>query len=388
MIPDSSTYPQVASTSYHCPIVGHLQQDSWKSSYFLYDIDTNSVVFHSKVDFEIECFCWQERGQVLKQDSKIPHSVNIEQFTLPLDTVNIPYVDLFSDDCDGDSIGSLSSKMFGSELAEKTLKERAYVGKLNSGTLAEEFAKYDLLNVTANKSLDVLLIGGQNGILDVYAFGIHRIFTLDLNDLIKRKFPNITDSSYKLAKLWISQDLKIVSILLKVDTSLFLYSFECKFLSNNWTEVFVLSKIKTYIDICSLYLKDTANMMISMWDDLISEVDSKLSNYIDQGEKPKESTTSGDVFRLRAIKSKLKPEEFIEMLVFGEISLNLEKFLTDINSRGLRKLSQSIETCFMEINRININQIQRALFQLFSHLYVLRGKVCFAFLLCYSLCPD
>src|SRR5699024_3692138 len=74
-------------------------------------------------------------------------------------------------------------------------------------------------------------------------------------------------------------------------------------------------------------------------------------------------------------KIKLEPNEFIEMLVIGEISMNLERFLTDLTDKGLKKLGSTIEVSFLEIHKANINKLQRALFHILSLLGVLKGKI-------------
>lgn len=368
-MPDISNYSRVATVNHFCSVPGH-SNEQLSSSYFFYEIDTNRILFYNCVNYDIECFCWHERGQKMNEDSKIPQSINIDHYSFPLDTLNVPFVDLFVDDCDGDSIGTLSSKLFGCELAEKASKERAYVGKTNISNFSEELSKYDTMNISRSKTFNLLIIGGDNGIIDVYSFGIHYLFSIDFTEMLQHKSSLLTD--FRIRKLWISNEWNSINVMLKSADSSFLYSFECKFLFSNWKEIFIFSKIKNSIDICMAYFKDSMDLLTSMLDDLISEVDSKLSNYIEQNEEL-DSDTINDVFRPRSIKTKLKPEEFIEMLVFGEVTLSLEKFLTDINSRGLKKLSQSIENCFMEMNMLNTNQIQRVLFQLFSYLYTLRG---------------
>lgn len=170
-----------------------------------------------------------------------------------------------------------------------------------------------------------------------------------------------------------------------------LMTLSCRLLSTKWRELYAFIRIKAQLDVRLEFLFDTLKEISSIWEDLIAEVDSKLSNYVQRDEEgkclsfysclcltlsfpPILEDTKDDPFKPRSNKIKLEPNEFIEMLVFGEISMNLERFLTDLTEKGLKKLAYTIETSFVDIHRANIEKVQRALFHVLSLLNVLKGK--------------
>ena len=214
----------------------------------------------------------------------------------------------------------------------------------------------------------MLLTGSEDNKIDFYAFGLYRLIRIDLNHLTPESFP-----SQNITQLWISNDLAIVNAITVPsisDSVTDLSILPICLLRKKWRELHAFVRIKSQIDVRLEYLFDSLKEINSIWEDLMAEIDSKLSNYVQRDEEP----VDANPFKQRSKKILLQPDEFIEMLVFGEISLNLEKFLTELTEKTLKKLSSTIEVSFLDIHKTNINKVQRALFHILSLANVLKGN--------------
>ncbi|KAI2795769.1 hypothetical protein RDWZM_004595 [Blomia tropicalis] len=356
--------------SYPLKIINQLpsKMTTYQTSLVLYAIDLNKMLINFNVEQHINSgslfWCAQSGGS-----GKLS--------SLPSDLLEVPYVDLFSEEDEllnhlstlTTSKVSSSGERKGSSLPNN--KKGGFLGRNQVAALND----YDRVKLYGFDNtlieFNILMTGSAEGIIDLYAFGAMRLLRIDLNKLIPQTLSLGDDKPYSIEKLGISSNLKHLYAITNEPTSSKLLTFPCKLLEMKWPHIYAFIRIKAQIDIRIEFCHDVLTEIFTIWEDLIAELDSKLSNYVDHSDV--EEQTNNDPFKPRSNKIMLEPNEFMEMLIFGEISMNLEKFLTDLTDKGLKKLSTSIEISFGNIHEANINKLQRSLFHILCYLNILKG---------------
>ena len=149
-------------------------------------------------------------------------------------------------------------------------------------------------------------------------------------------------------------------------------------------------------------MNETVQSLLDSWEDILLEIDLKLSPYFDTSPSdgsPDKSTDSqlnnsslhdqsttlnqSTLSTETAIKMEVKEEapkkpclssdEFMELLVFGSASELLEKFLTDLGEKGLKKLGQSIELTYSNVQKLIVNHLERVCYHLLALFGSLNG---------------
>lgn len=313
-------------------------------------------------DLHIRSLCWRDQKKI---------SGNAD---LPLDCLDIPYLDLFADEDEfyqflgPQATFKVQNLGIACSNSSKNSKKSSHRNGYNLKSTIEGYEKVSLYGLTPDSvPFNILLIGSEDNQLDLYAFGLYRLVRIDLNNLTPGNFPK-----QQITQLWISNDLALVSAITKPlisDSETELSLLPICVLERKWRELHAFVRIKSQVDVRLEYLFDSLKEISSIWEDLMAEIDSKLSNYVQRDEEP----VDANPFKQRSNKILLQPDEFIEMLVFGEVSLNLEKFLTELTEKTLKKLSNTIEVSFLDIHKTNINKVQRALFHILTLVNVLKG---------------
>ena len=212
----------------------------------------------------------------------------------------------------------------------------------------------DVLKVSNQKSLNVLAAGTRNGYVNLYLFGIYKACTIQIPNNPTINYLSFIDELGHLNVVWELNDAKQkhnVSTY-KIDT-----------LKKNQEHYFVVSTIYCKIKSLIQYLNDSIQTMYEIFESILLEIDNKLSNYMLKNQRKKDKRNH-DV---------LLADEFLELLVFGNATDTLEKFLHDFFHKGLKKLGQSIETAYSNIQKLVVVNLQRVTQHIFSYLHTLRA---------------
>lgn len=405
---------------------------SYQSCFLLYDINTTKVISCENLTDQIVLVHWRVKQNYASDEfdcDKLklqPIQIDLSEGEVPLDTLNVPFVNMFCDESEYQkylTVNQTMSKHFKAQNNENVGKN--CIGKMNNlddggsgrNVIRTDFYEsYQRIVMMSNFTFSVLVVGTNEGKILFFAFGIYKLFEVDLNSILVDQHWEVCPS-----QMWLSNSMSCLQVLLEPignQSSTQILSLECELLSQRYKDFYVVSSLRSHIHGRLQYIGETLGKIGSIWEDLIAEIDSKLSNYMlqkderldkrkesdmdiseESASRPKNtsstnspissvlsnvnvnddngiptSAVSGDIFTPRTNKVQLEPDEFLEMLVFGEISLSLERFLVELNEKGLKKLCSSIEGAFMSIHKTNINDLQRALYHIYSYATILKGK--------------
>lgn len=212
----------------------------------------------------------------------------------------------------------------------------------------------DVLKISNQKSLNVLAGGTKNGYVNLYLFGIYKSCTIKIPNNPTINYLSFIDDLGYLSVVWELNDLKQ-----KHSVS----TYKIDELKKNQEHYFVVSTIYCKIKSLIQYLNDSIQTMYEIFESILIEIDNKLSNYLLKNQRKKDKRNH-DV---------LLADEFLELLVFGNATDTLEKFLHDFFHKGLKKLGQSIETAYSNIQKLVVINLQRVTQHIFSYLHTLRA---------------
>ncbi|XP_015786448.1 anaphase-promoting complex subunit 4 isoform X2 [Tetranychus urticae] len=215
----------------------------------------------------------------------------------------------------------------------------------------------DVMKVCSQPNFNILAIGTSTGFVFTYIFGVLLVGVYELKDR-----PRVEHVSF-------TSDLCTMSVLTgttnpesSTNSDNFQYqSFFLPTFGRNSEQYFIVSHIYAKTFSLLSYLEDIIGSIQETMEDILLELDSKLTSYL-QPKGPKNS--NGSV---------LLADELLELLVVGTFSDSLEKFLHQLTDKGLRKLGRSIETTYLTIQRYVVCNVQRCCKHIFSHLNVLRA---------------
>lgn len=212
----------------------------------------------------------------------------------------------------------------------------------------------DVLKVSNQKSLNVLAAGTRNGFVNLYLFGIYKACTIRIPNSPAINYLSFIDDLGHLNVVWELNDARQ-----KHNIS----TYKIHTLKKNQEHYFVVATIYCKIKSLIQYLNDSIQTMYEIFESILLEIDNKLSNYMLKNQRKKDKRNH-DV---------LLADEFLELLVFGNATDTLEKFLHDFFHKGLKKLGQSIETAYSNIQKLVVVNLQRVTQHIFSYLHTLRA---------------
>ncbi|CAM1319382.1 ANAPC4 (predicted) [Pycnogonum litorale] len=217
----------------------------------------------------------------------------------------------------------------------------------------------DVKKIADQTNLNLLVAGTLSGSVHLYTFGIFPSGELNVTTLC----PESCVGSVIILFASVSEDLSILSVLLernvrnKYQTEL--RTFQTPLLSQRHEELKILALKFGCISALMTYLDHTIKSVCEAWEDILLEIDSKLTSFAEQKHQNHSGTVSDD---------------FLELLIFGTATVELEKFLlTDLTEKGLKKLGHSIELSYSNIQKLVLKHLQNVGQALMFHLSEIRG---------------
>uniref|UniRef100_A0A672I4E2 Anaphase-promoting complex subunit 4 n=1 Tax=Salarias fasciatus TaxID=181472 RepID=A0A672I4E2_SALFA len=181
-----------------------------------------------------------------------------------------------------------------------------------------------MLNLLGEIRLNILVLGGKDGILELYAYGMCKIATVNVVCLF------------------------LLLLLVVLDTGL---------LSDYLPEVTRMARKFTHISTSLQYLNLSLTCMCEAWEDILTQMDLRLTKFV------QEKNTSTQV-----------QDEFLELLLFGKSSPELQTLLMNqLTVKGLKKLGLSIESSYCSIQKLVISHLLSGAEALLYHLSEVKG---------------
>ncbi|XP_072294728.1 anaphase-promoting complex subunit 4 isoform X2 [Eucyclogobius newberryi] len=207
----------------------------------------------------------------------------------------------------------------------------------------------EITNLLGEVRLNILVLGGSNGSVELYAYGMYKIAT-------------VTEISGMCRSLGLSSDLKSLSIITEVrsaenDPEICYCQLDTGLLSDCLPEVTRMARKFTHISTLLQYLHLSLTCMCEAWDDILLQMDHRLTKFV------QEKNTSTQVH-----------DEFLELLLWGQSSPELQALLMNqLTVKGLKKLGMSIESSYSSIQKLVISHLLSGSEALLYHLSEVKG---------------
>lgn len=207
----------------------------------------------------------------------------------------------------------------------------------------------EIMNLLGEVRLNTLVLGGDVGSVELYAYGMYKIAT-------------ITGVAGTCRSLSLSSDLKSLSIITEVrsadnDPEICYCQLDTGLLSDCLPEVTRMARKFTHISTLLQYLHLSLTCMCEAWEDILMQMDLRLTKFV------QEKNTSTQV-----------QDEFLELLLWGQSSPELQALLMNqLTVKGLKKLGQSIESSYSSIQKLVISHLQSGSEALLYHLSEVKG---------------
>uniref|UniRef100_A0A1A7Y3J1 Anaphase-promoting complex subunit 4 n=2 Tax=Iconisemion striatum TaxID=60296 RepID=A0A1A7Y3J1_9TELE len=218
-----------------------------------------------------------------------------------------------------------------------------------SSKIFSEDKSDEILNLLGEVRLNILVLGGDDGFVELYAYGMYKIATLD-------------GVSGTCRSLSLSSDLKSLSVVTEVKSAdnnagICYVQLDMGLLSDCLPELTRMARKFTHISTLVQYLHLSLTCMCEAWEDILLQMDHRLTKFV------QEKNTSTQV-----------QDEFLELLLWGQSSPELQAFLMNqLTVKGLKKLGQSIESSYSSIQKLVISHLQSGSEALLYHLSEVRG---------------
>uniref|UniRef100_A0A8C5P886 Anaphase-promoting complex subunit 4 n=1 Tax=Leptobrachium leishanense TaxID=445787 RepID=A0A8C5P886_9ANUR len=206
----------------------------------------------------------------------------------------------------------------------------------------------EILKLLGDVRLNALVLGGDSGQIEIYAYGMYKIAT-------------ITEVYGSCRGLCLSSDLKSLTVITELSTNstpeITFFQLDTSLLSDYLPEVTRMARKFTHISTLLQYLKLALTCMCEAWEEILVQMDSRLTKFVQE----KNTTTSVQ-------------DEFMQLLLWGKASPELQALLMNqLTVKGLKKLGQSVESSYSTIQRLVICHLQSGAEALLYHLSELKG---------------
>uniref|UniRef100_A0A3B5LL45 Anaphase-promoting complex subunit 4 n=1 Tax=Xiphophorus couchianus TaxID=32473 RepID=A0A3B5LL45_9TELE len=217
-------------------------------------------------------------------------------------------------------------------------------------TLPKSEEKSDeILNLLGEVRLNILVLGGNAGCVELYAYGMYKIASLG-------------EVSGSCRSLSLSSDLKSLSLITEVQSAdcvseICYVQLDTSLLSDCLPEVTRMARKFTHISTLLQYLHLSLTCMCEAWEEILMQMDLRLTKFV------QEKNTSTQV-----------QDEFLDLLLWGQSSPELQALLMNqLTVKGLKKLGQSIESSYSSIQKLVISHLQSGSEALLYQLSEVRG---------------
>ncbi|XP_077463383.1 anaphase-promoting complex subunit 4 [Stigmatopora argus] len=207
----------------------------------------------------------------------------------------------------------------------------------------------EIMNLLGEVRLNILVLGGDDGNVELYAYGMYRIATL----------AGVPGSCRNLG---LSSDLKSLVVITELTSAeeraeICFVQLDTSLLSDCLPELTRMARKFTHISTLLQYLHLSLSCMCEAWEEIFMQMDLRLTKFV------QEKNTSTQV-----------QDEFLELLLWGQSSPELQALLMNqLTVKGLKKLGQTIESSYSSIQKLVISHLQSGSEALLYHLSEVKG---------------
>ncbi|XP_057209822.1 anaphase-promoting complex subunit 4 isoform X5 [Triplophysa rosa] len=207
----------------------------------------------------------------------------------------------------------------------------------------------EVTNLLGDVRLNILVVGGSFGFVELYAYGLYKIATLN-------------GISGTCRSLGLSCDLKSLSVITEMRSTegnpeIHYMQLDTGLLSSCLPELTKMARKFTHISTLLQYLRLSLTCMCEAWEDILMQMDLRLTKFV------QEKNTSTQV-----------QDEFLELLLWGHASPELQALLMNqLTVKGLKMLGQSIDSSYSSIQKLVISHLQSGSEALLYHLSEVKG---------------
>lgn len=198
--------------------------------------------------------------------------------------------------------------------------------------------------------LNLLAIGTSNGFVHLYVFGTLPLASINLN--------NDLGEACSVSQIHFSNDFARMFITIQTVShgTVKIVIMDSVLLKSHGKELYSIAskheQLKALID----YLFNTITTIKETWENILLEMDTKLSKYASK--VPKGGITA----------------DFLDLLMFGTYTNEIEEFLVhDLTKKGLEKFGQTIEMSYGSIQKLLLKYVAKMGQNITYHLAELRG---------------
>uniref|UniRef100_A0A673H622 Anaphase-promoting complex subunit 4 n=1 Tax=Sinocyclocheilus rhinocerous TaxID=307959 RepID=A0A673H622_9TELE len=235
-----------------------------------------------------------------------------------------------------------------SSFSESEDESSRFLPKLPSLPKSEEKSD-EVTNLLGEVRLNILVVGGPSGFVELYAYGLYKIATL-------------SGISGTCRSLGLSSDLKSLSVITEIRSTednpeIHYIQLDTGLLSSCLPELTKMARKFTHISTLLQYLRLSLTCMCEAWEDILMQMDLRLTKFV------QEKNTSTQV-----------QDEFLELLLWGHASPELQALLMNqLTVKGLKMLGQSIDSSYSSIQKLVISHLQSGSEALLYHLSEVKG---------------
>jgi len=253
-------------------------------------IESKESIHTEQLDSEITCISWHDRPEGFNSKDEEMYS----------------------------SLGSVSWDL---------MSRLPSLDKMYSYSDLKEEDLQDCRKLDDSNTVTILLVGTKTGSIYVLISGFLMCARLSVSDLI--------GAPAQIVSIVLASDLKTFSCIVKQEASARLVLVDCPIVATCQAELAVLSSKFNLIQGTIQYMEDTIKRIRESWENILREMDSKLASYANPNPP---GTVAADL---------------MELLLFGTFTQELEYFLfKDMTDKGLKKMGQSIEMSYSNIQRL------------------------------------
>lgn len=333
---------KVLAVAYNRNVTSTVTEGDQESSIVLIDIESAEVihVIRPLTGLSITCLSWTCQSKSMFSGSVSTNSSLTDYFPDPEEVRKIlvrPLQPLQKSSSSGSkSFGSLGNS--GTGLSSNT----GSTGLLPMRRLTEATLE-DLMLVNNTKCLNILCFGSKDGKVLMYSLGLLKIAEFHVSDS-------------PVTSVHLSDTMSRMTVVHSKGVS----THSVNRLKNNCNQILAVSLIHAQVLTLSRYIKDSIVSLLEIWEEIMIDMETKLSFYF---------KASGD----SNTRQYPTANELIVLLVFGQPSKGLEKFLKDMGDKGLKKLGHSIEVTYTNLQKIVVMNLQRVCYHLHFHVNLLKG---------------
>uniref|UniRef100_A0A8D0AYM0 Anaphase-promoting complex subunit 4 n=1 Tax=Sander lucioperca TaxID=283035 RepID=A0A8D0AYM0_SANLU len=204
----------------------------------------------------------------------------------------------------------------------------------------------EIMNLMGEVRLNILVLGGDSGFVELYAYGMYKIATL-------------TGVSGTCRSLSLSSDLKSLSVITEVRSAesnpqICYIQLDTGLLSDCLPEVTRMARKFTHISTLLQYLHLSLTCMCEAWEDILMQMDLRLTKFV--------QVRSWMILMFLTVGSLLSRSPELQALLMNQLTV-----------KGLKKLGQSIESSYSSIQKLVISHLQSGSEALLYHLSEVKG---------------